>query len=410
MAWTLETTLPESTDGGSSVQTLEARLAEAQRALDRVRRELGRRLDDAEEQLRRERLLRRDLERDQRAAERAFVALAGDLRSTTQGALAWSRLLLREPLDAVGRANALGRIERILLRQLALTDALIDMAATETGTAPIDVRLVDVGHVVAETLAKLTSSDAERWSSVQVDASPDRLLVVGDPRHLARIVELLLIAARRNTLGDLASTLTREGDSVVFRTKARARAREPREDELLDVHVAARLAMLHGGSVELARRDALVCTLRLRADERDGATSHVPVGSPTRKAAALAGRRVLLVDDDRDVREIVGAVLTSYGAATASAACVQTALAMVEAGAFDLVITDLSMPGEDGLAFVRRLRERGDALPVVALSGSTDPEHAAFDACLRKPATPEALVATVVKTIAVRAAAPALSA
>ena len=84
-------------------------------------------------------------------------------------------------------------------------------------------------------------------------------------------------------------------------------------------------------------------------------------------------RTILIVDDDERVRSSLSRVL---GATNVNATAVESgelALAEVERGVPDLVITDVRMPGMDGLELLRLLRERAPAVPVVLMTAYDDP-------------------------------------
>jgi CheY-like chemotaxis protein len=124
---------------------------------------------------------------------------------------------------------------------------------------------------------------------------------------------------------------------------------------------------------------------------------------------ALRGRRVLVVDDDADTREMLVVTLESSGAVVATAETVAEALAMCEAAPPDVIISDIGLPGEDGFSLVRRLRafppERGGNVPAIALSGydsDADKRMAAregFRESLTKPVALDEVVAAVVRAL-----------
>jgi len=109
--------------------------------------------------------------------------------------------------------------------------------------------------------------------------------------------------------------------------------------------------------------------------------------------------RVLVVDDEANIRRMVGALLQAEGFETAEAANGHGALAALESGAPDAVLLDLMMPGgPDGLATLEQLKRRAPDVPVVMMSGKanlTDAVRAtklgAFQ-FLEKPLTPEGLL------------------
>ena len=78
--------------------------------------------------------------------------------------------------------------------------------------------------------------------------------------------------------------------------------------------------------------------------------------------------RVLVVDDDRPVVRMLERTLGAEGYDTVSAADGGAALAMAERDAPDAIVLDVTMPGMDGLAVARRLREKGLTTPILLLT------------------------------------------
>jgi CheY-like chemotaxis protein len=112
-------------------------------------------------------------------------------------------------------------------------------------------------------------------------------------------------------------------------------------------------------------------------------------------AAALQGLQVLLVDDEADAREVAQVALASLGAEVRLAASADEALQALRSDRFDVLVSDIGMPGMDGLAFIRAVRRlpRGalHELPAVALSAfamESDRQaglEAGFQAYVAKP-------------------------
>lgn len=103
-------------------------------------------------------------------------------------------------------------------------------------------------------------------------------------------------------------------------------------------------------------------------------------------------RRILIVEDERDAATTLGEFLSRQGYAVEIAANGSEAIACVERAEFDLVLTDLRMPGLDGMAFVAALRELLPDTPFVVMTGHgnfSEPEPAAMvsgiEAVLWKP-------------------------
>ena len=112
---------------------------------------------------------------------------------------------------------------------------------------------------------------------------------------------------------------------------------------------------------------------------------------------------VLVVDDEPTVRDLVAELLEEEGFLTRRAPDGQAALEMLDEDGIDLVVSDVHMPRLDGLSLVRRLRDRGHAVPVVLMSGvvaRVDVPGAPF---VRKPFDADHLVATVGRVMDERA-------
>ena len=119
----------------------------------------------------------------------------------------------------------------------------------------------------------------------------------------------------------------------------------------------------------------------------------------------LQAVRVLLVEDDDDAREVTRAILEQAGAVVVSVGGAEPAIAALEKDPPQVVVSDIAMPGEDGHAFLRKLRAlprgRGGRIPAVALTASDSREtrlrsrEAGFHYHLTKPADPKQLVEIV---------------
>jgi CheY-like chemotaxis protein len=103
----------------------------------------------------------------------------------------------------------------------------------------------------------------------------------------------------------------------------------------------------------------------------------------------MAGRRILLAEDEMLIRELAAEDLSEAGYEVAATATGDEALARLEAGAsFDLLFTDIRMPGEvDGVELARRARALNPELRVIYATGYDDPpiEPSPQERCIRKP-------------------------
>ena len=119
-----------------------------------------------------------------------------------------------------------------------------------------------------------------------------------------------------------------------------------------------------------------------------------------------------MVDDDADTRDLLATALRGESAEVTTAASVAEALATLERQRPDVLVSDISMPGEDGYTLVRRLRASesadGSGIPALALTAHARPEDseqaflAGFEAHMAKPVSPDELAQTIARPAGLR--------
>jgi CheY-like chemotaxis protein len=117
--------------------------------------------------------------------------------------------------------------------------------------------------------------------------------------------------------------------------------------------------------------------------------------------AILDGLRVVLVDDDEDVRDVIQIIMEGQGARVVPAADAETALAVLESMTPDILVSDIRMPRHDGWWLVNQARSQGflDGVPTLAVTGFDvtlqQLDARTFDEYLRKPVDAHHLCMTV---------------
>ena len=129
----------------------------------------------------------------------------------------------------------------------------------------------------------------------------------------------------------------------------------------------------------------------------------------TRVRAALgplrARGRVLIADDDEAVRTLFASILSGVGYEVAQARDGEQALKMIGQQKFDVLVTDLVMPNQEGLETIRAIRKGKSALKIIAVTGAFSggflkvAELFGADATLMKPVSPEELLAAIEKSL-----------
>src|SRR5262245_8680215 len=121
--------------------------------------------------------------------------------------------------------------------------------------------------------------------------------------------------------------------------------------------------------------------------------------------ATLAGKRILLLEDDRDSRESMALLLELAGASVVSTPTAEDALAALQGADFDAVVTDVAMPGRSGFWLVGQIRQLSarPSVPVLAVTGHPFPRdgmlRAGFDAQMLKPVSARLLYATLTRLL-----------
>jgi PAS domain S-box-containing protein len=367
-------------------------------------------------------------QRENRSKDEFLAMLAHELRNplgAIQGAVhALALLNQTEPMGL----RATGIIKRQVVHMARLVDDLLDVGRAVTGKIVLQRQPVNLAEAVKTQIAAIASGNANNNGRVDLVSEP--VWVSGDPVRLEQIVGNLVSNALKFTRGDGAISVFvgREGnDAVLSVTDQGIGIPADMLPKIFDLFVQAhhtidrsrgglgigltlvrRLAELHGGSVTASSEgDGRGSTFTVRmptvaAPNADGDSTAHANGVTSRRA--FESRRVLLVDDNHDSREMYRAVLRAHGHDVCEAPDGERALAVFQQQAMDapldVAFIDIGLPGGmDGYELARRIRSHplGRDVRLVALTGYGFPEdrqqskQAGFARHLVKPVEPEAL-------------------
>jgi signal transduction histidine kinase/ActR/RegA family two-component response regulator len=396
----------------------------------------------------RERLLaaeqaaRAEVEAAARAKDEFLAVLSHELRTPLQSMLGWIKVLQTDRLDDVTRRRAMQSIERGTRAQAQLIEDLLDISRIIAGKMRVDLRPVEVESVVAAAIDAVATASAQKRVVIETVVQARNVEVAADPNRLQQVVWNLLSNAVKFSRegGRVEVTVCRIGAEAVIAVRddgvGIAHGVLPRVFERfhqadssstrahgglgLGLAIVRHLVELHGGKVTAESAGlghGATFTVRLPAlpafgtgPERAAVRERVRgVSSDT----ALTGLRLLVIEDDADALELLATVLRQRGADVVTARTTGEALLALEQGSIDVIVSDISMPGEDGYSFMRRVRERDATLghvPALALTAHARPEDtqhaflAGFEAHVAKPIEP-AFLAQVIAKLAGRAAA-----
>jgi PAS domain S-box-containing protein len=367
-----------------------------------------------------------------RAKDLFLSTLSHELRTPLTSILGWTRMLRTQHLSDDKREKGLETIDRNARAQVAIIEDILDLSRIVTGKLRLELRPIELSPVVEAALDTVRPSADARGVRVRADLDPDVGAVLGDPDRLQQIVWNILTNAVKFTPrgGQVALELRRDGGEAELRVvdtgqgipaeflphvfdrfrQADASTTRTHGGLGLGLAIVKHLVELHGGRVAAdspGEGRGATFTVRLPSASHPAVVDRPVEGAPT---GVLAGRRVLVVDDEHDTRELIVSVLEHDGAAITTATSADQAIERVRSVRPDVVVSDIAMPGEDGYSLIRRLRalprEHGGRTPALALTAHARAEDrtralaAGFDMHVSKPIDPAELLRTLADLIA----------
>ncbi|NWL76517.1 chemotaxis protein [Pseudomonas taiwanensis] len=321
-------------------------------------------------------------------------------------------------------ARAVDSILGSVRSQARIIDDLLDLSRLNTGKLKLNLGPVIVQNIVEEVIAALTTDATAKDVAIEIDAprNGDELLVAeADPVRMEQIIWNLLSNAVKFTHANGTIRVGLAHDTgmlkITVRDNGQGIAPEslPLIFELFGQGDEGRHASRKEGlGIGLALVKELVEAQHGRVEAHSpgigqGATFCVwlPLYQQSEEKLAIEetnggqfnGLRVLIVDDSADIRTIMQAVLEMEGASVTTADDGISALKLLEDDGWDLILSDIGMPGMDGHELMRRIRQmpHHENTPAIALTGygtTSDADlayEAGFNAHVSKPVSLETL-------------------
>jgi two-component system CheB/CheR fusion protein len=395
-----------------------------------------------------------EAEKANRAKDQFLATLSHELRTSLSTMLMQAQLLRRGGMDEARLQRAGEAIERSTKMQVQLIDDLLDVSRIVTGKLRMRFQKILLPEVIQAAIESV-SAQADK-KSIQFEVSLDESLgpVSGDPTRLQQIVWNLLSNAIKFSADGQRVTVVLERMNGHARLRVSDRGagieaaslqsifdRFMQEDSSstrlfgglgLGLAIVRHLVELHGGIVQAESPGKgqgatftvtlpLMPVLQEQADAASPAASeHDQAGPPPRSEGAssrLKDLRILVVDDDPGTGEAATELLRLAGAKVLATESARMALPLIEQFMPEVLLSDIAMPGEDGYAFIRKVRalgpERGGDVPAIALTALVSDEdrrealRAGFQRHLAKPIDIDRLLETVAELSADAASAEA---
>ncbi|WP_269502947.1 chemotaxis protein CheB [Burkholderia sp. IMCC1007] len=375
------------------------------------------------DQLLSERSMREKTEEANRAKDEFFAVLSHELKNPLNLIHVKAELLSLAPetrdLDLV--KDAVSAIQRSVMSRAKIIDDLLDMSRARTGKLTLDHVPTDLAALLQGLVVACRPEASSRDITVTLEGASAPVVVEADPVRVEQIVWNLLSNALKFTPagGAVKLTLARETEYVridvadtgsgiapdflpkIFDMFSQASVARSRSTAGLGIGLSLvkQLAEMHGGRIE-AHSDGVGRGSLLQFRLPIAPSSALGDGNGPRPTdIVLEGMRVLVVDDSEDMLSAFCKVLQFEGAIVTSEGSAKAAIDAARNGHFDLVLSDIAMPGMDGYQLIKVLRTFPSMadVPAIALTGfgrahdKTEARAAGYDGHLTKPVAVRAL-------------------
>jgi PAS domain S-box-containing protein len=390
----------------------------------------------------RERLLdaaesaRAEAEAANRMKDEFLATLSHELRTPLNAILGWATILHSGKIDADDMEEGLSAIERNSQAQTQIIEDLLDVSRIISGNLRLEVQRLQLTDVIEAALAAVLP--AANAKQLRIHKVLDSLAgpVTGDAARLRQVVWNLLSNAIKFTPkgGQIQLLLERVNSHVeisvidtgigikpeflphVFDRFRQADASTTRRHAGLGLGLAIvkQLVEMHGGTIRAkspgeGQGATFTITLPITVvhPERPKPQKVRPKESDAMEDVcqdgALAGLKVLVVDDEPDARQLLRRVLVECQAQVAVASSAAEALAVIGQFRPDVLVSDIGMPDQDGYDLIHQVRANPATrdIPAAALTAFARPEDrkrsllAGFQTHVAKPVDPAELTAVV---------------
>lgn len=392
-----------------------------------------------------ERAARAEAERASQMKDDFLATLSHELRTPLNAVLGWANVLRDDPTATESVADGLAIIERNARAQNQIIEDLLDMSRIISGKVRLDVQRMDLAPIVEAAVETVRPAAVAKGIRIQAVLDPAASPVSGDPNRLQQVFWNLLSNAIKFTPKDgrvqvllervnshLEVSIIDNGKGIerdflphVFDRFRQADSSTTRQFGGLGLGLAIvkQLIELHGGTVRVTSGGpgsgttfvvALPLTILRAIPEPEQKERRHPdaaaLSTPRLDVdLSLVDVKVLVVDDEADARGLVKRLLEDRGASVTTKPSAAEALTSIETERFDVLISDIGMPDEDGYTFMRRVRklkaEEGGTIPAVALTAYARSEdrmkavRAGFQMHVTKPVEPAELLTIVASLV-----------
>ncbi|MFN2517211.1 MAG: PAS domain S-box protein, partial [Pyrinomonadaceae bacterium] len=341
-----------------------------------------------------EREARAEAEKANHLKDEFLATLSHELRNPLNVILGYAEVLLRseEARSSQFVRRAAEVLKRNALVQSRLVRDLLDLSRLHIGKLSLNLEEVSLMTIINNAVETVSEDVAAKQIKLKVEGFEEVIFVKADPLRLEQIIWNLLNNAVKFTPSGGAITIRvgSESDQAILTVEdtgpgiepeflphvfemfrqADASSSRPHSGMGIGLALVRQLIDLHGGTVAAASVVGQGAKFTIQLPVSGETEKSLRVSGPL-EVGALSQMRILVVDDSADTVDMLRRLFEMDGAFVDTARSGAAALDVARGKDFDVVLSDISMPGMDGFEFVGRLRQiaRQKDVPVVALTG-----------------------------------------
>ena len=364
-----------------------------------------------------------------------------ELRTPLNAILGWTQMMTSGVIGGAQTARAIEVIERNARSQAQLIEDLLDITRITSGKISLELRPIDLVNVVSAAIDTVRPMAESKNISIERNFPTAPVIISGDHERLQQVIWNLLsnavkftpnngrieIRLRQSERDSVEITVTDSGKGIepeflpfVFdRFRQQDGATTRKYGGLgLGLAIVRNLVEMHGGTIRADSGGAdkgATFTVRLPSQQSVSIRQTTDTNLQTVPAVGfnnvpelsidLHGLKIVVVDDERDARELLKSLLTVYGADVTACESAAQVLEILPSVQPQVLVSDIAMPEMDGFDLIKKVREletiSGGQIAAIALTAFTRVEDRVnalshgFQMFVPKPVEPSELVAAV---------------
>lgn len=367
-----------------------------------------------------------------RLKDEFLATVSHELRAPLTAMLGWVALIRGRRLDKESKEHALETVERNVRTQKKLVDDLLDVSSIVTGNFSLDLEPTHLYHVIESAVESVRPEAEAKGVRVQKTLDPAVHMFLLDSNRFQQVIWNLVQNAVKFTpaggavevrlryingqaeieVVDTGVGITPEFLPFVFDRFRQANGSITRKHGGLGLGlaIARSLVEMHGGTVGVesaGEGKGSTFKIALPLSSEKSSRGMLPMAETGRGTITsdltpkLSELRVLVVDDQSDMRDLLSTILCMEGAEVQTAESMDDAMNIMRAWNPEILLCDIAMPGGSGYELIRRLRDGGWNVPAIAITARAGVEDttsslaAGFQIHLHKPIEPHDLVVSI---------------